>query len=174
MACTSFVLTKVKWDSHGGLQGAVHPSLELIIVMFFGVTVGLEWLKTDAGLFIYKEGNQIVIAIIYVNNVLFCGPFKSLNRKSQGYLHKKMGMLWSQRSYRIPLNEHSSRWSLSTYRPCHIHDTLSLTLALWAHLHSWLSNLWCYHTQSVSHDLQTFSLFILYIWLWYSFVLLLY
>jgi len=38
-------------------------------------------LKTDAGLFIYKEGNQIVVAIIYVDNALFCGPSKAFIEK---------------------------------------------------------------------------------------------
>jgi len=35
--------------------------------------LGFERLKTDASLFIYKEGNQIVVAIIYVDDALFCG-----------------------------------------------------------------------------------------------------
>jgi len=43
--------------------------------------LGFERLKTDAGLFIYKEGNLIVIAIIYMDNTLFCGPSKALIKK---------------------------------------------------------------------------------------------
>jgi len=36
----------------------------------------------------------------------------------------------------------------------------SPSLARWAHLRSWLSNLWRYLAQSVSHDLRTFSPFL--------------
>jgi len=43
---------------------------------------------------------------------------------------------------------------------CHIHDTLSTTPALQAHLPSWSSDLWCYLAQSVSPDLQTLSPFL--------------
>ena len=40
-----------------------------------------EQLKTDTSLFNYKKGNQIVVAIIYVDNALFCGPSKALVEK---------------------------------------------------------------------------------------------
>ena len=43
--------------------------------------LGFERLKTDTSLFIYKEGNQIVIAIIYVDDALFCGPSKAFVEK---------------------------------------------------------------------------------------------
>jgi hypothetical protein len=43
--------------------------------------VGFERLKSDTGLFVYKRGNDIVLAIIYVDDTLFCGPSKSLVEK---------------------------------------------------------------------------------------------
>jgi len=51
--------------------------------------LGFERLKTDAGLFIYKEGNQIVIAIIYVDDVLFCGPSKAFVKKIKAAFMKR-------------------------------------------------------------------------------------
>ena len=37
--------------------------------------VGFKHLKSNAGIFLYKKrGTSIVVAIIYVNNALFCGP----------------------------------------------------------------------------------------------------
>jgi len=51
--------------------------------------LGFERLKTDAGLFIYKEGNQIVIAIIYVDDALFCGPSKAFVKKVKAAFTKR-------------------------------------------------------------------------------------
>jgi len=47
----------------------------------------------------------------------FLWPLKSLYWESQGCLYEKVGMLQSWGSKRIPLNEHSLRWLLSSYRP---------------------------------------------------------
>jgi len=46
-------------------------------------------LKTDSGLFMYKKGNTIVIAIIYVDNALFCGPSKALVKKVKAAFMKR-------------------------------------------------------------------------------------
>jgi len=51
--------------------------------------LGFEQLKTDTGLFIYKEGNQIVIAIIYVDSTLFCGPSKALVERVKAAFMKR-------------------------------------------------------------------------------------
>ena len=37
-----------------------------------------KWLKTDAGLFLYRKGREIILAIIYVDDAQFCGPSKAL------------------------------------------------------------------------------------------------
>ena len=50
--------------------------------------LGFEQLKTHTSLFIYKE-NQIVVAIIYVNNALFCGPSKALVKKVKAAFMKR-------------------------------------------------------------------------------------
>jgi len=51
--------------------------------------LGFEQLKTDAGLFIYKEGNQIVVAIIYVDDTLLCGPSKTFVKKVKAAFMKR-------------------------------------------------------------------------------------
>jgi hypothetical protein len=43
--------------------------------------LGFERLKSDAGLFVYERGKDIVLAIIYVDDALFCRPSKSLVEK---------------------------------------------------------------------------------------------
>jgi len=48
-----------------------------------------EQLKTNTSLFIYKEGNQIVIAIIYVDDALFCGPSKHFAEKIKAVFMKR-------------------------------------------------------------------------------------
>ena len=40
--------------------------------------LGFEGLISDAGLFIWKNKHGSVIAVIYVNDALFCGPNKAL------------------------------------------------------------------------------------------------
>jgi len=51
--------------------------------------LGFEQLKTDASLFIYKEGNHIVVAIIYVDNAFFCGPSKAFVEKVEAAFMKR-------------------------------------------------------------------------------------
>ena len=51
--------------------------------------LGFEQLKTDTGLFIYKKRNQIVVAIIYVDNALFCGPSKAFVKKFKAAFMKR-------------------------------------------------------------------------------------
>ena len=51
--------------------------------------LGFERLKSDAGLFVYKRGNDIVLAIIYIDDTLFCGPSKSLVEKIKATFMKK-------------------------------------------------------------------------------------
>jgi hypothetical protein len=50
--------------------------------------LGFEQLKSGAGLFMYKQGKDIVLAIIYVDDALFCGPSKSLVKKIKATLMK--------------------------------------------------------------------------------------
>ena len=40
--------------------------------------LGFEGLKSDAGLFIFKNKHGFVIAVIYVDDTLFCGPNKTM------------------------------------------------------------------------------------------------
>ena len=40
--------------------------------------LGFEGLISDAGLFILRNKHGFVIAVIYVNEALFCGPNKAL------------------------------------------------------------------------------------------------
>ena len=42
------------------------------------IELGFEGLISDAGLFIWKGESGFVIAVIYVDDALFCGPNKSL------------------------------------------------------------------------------------------------
>ena len=51
--------------------------------------LGFERLKSDAGLFVYQRGGNIVLAIIYVDDALFCGPNKSLVEKLKAAFMKK-------------------------------------------------------------------------------------
>jgi hypothetical protein len=60
--------------------------------------LGFERLKSDAGLFVYKRGKDIVLAIIYVDDTLFCGPSKSLVKKIKAAFMKK----WDCRDLREP------------------------------------------------------------------------
>ena len=53
--------------------------------------LGFKQLKTDTDLFIYKEVNQIVVAIIYVDDTLFCGPSKALVEKFKATFMKRWG-----------------------------------------------------------------------------------
>ena len=40
--------------------------------------LGFEGLVSDAGLFIFRSEHGFVIAVIYVDDALFCGPNKAL------------------------------------------------------------------------------------------------
>ena len=41
--------------------------------------LGFKHLKSNAGIFLYwKKGTQIVVAIVYVDDALFCGPDKAI------------------------------------------------------------------------------------------------
>ena len=51
--------------------------------------LGFKRLKTDAGLFIYRRGKDIVLAIVYVDDALFCGPNKDFVDKVKAAFMKK-------------------------------------------------------------------------------------
>ena len=40
------------------------------------ISLGFEPLTSDAGLFIFQNGRDFIIAVIYVDDALFCGPNK--------------------------------------------------------------------------------------------------
>ena len=60
--------------------------------------LGFKQLKSDASPFVYKWGKDIVLAIIYVNDTLFCRPSKSLVDKIKATFMKK----WECRDLREP------------------------------------------------------------------------
>ena len=43
--------------------------------------LGFKSLSSDAGLFLLEEGNSFVVAVIYVDDAVFCGPSKELVHK---------------------------------------------------------------------------------------------
>ena len=51
--------------------------------------LGFEQLKIDAGLFLYRKGKEIVLAIIYIDNAQFCDPSKALVEKIKAAFTKK-------------------------------------------------------------------------------------
>ena len=51
--------------------------------------LGFTRLKTDAGLFIYRKGKELVLAIIYVDDAIFCGPNKPFVDKVKADFMKK-------------------------------------------------------------------------------------
>ena len=51
--------------------------------------LGFECLKSDAGLFIFKGKHGFVIAVIYVDDTLFCGPNKELVHELKQKLMQK-------------------------------------------------------------------------------------
>ena len=52
--------------------------------------LGFECLKSDAGIFLYrKKGTNIVVAIVYVDDTLFCGPTKAIVDEIKGLFMKK-------------------------------------------------------------------------------------
>ena len=47
--------------------------------------LGFERLKSDAGIFLYrKKGTNIVVAVVYVDDALFCGPTKAIVDEIKG------------------------------------------------------------------------------------------
>ena len=55
--------------------------------------LGFKSLSSDAGLFLLEEENSFVIAIIYVDNAIFCGPSRELVHK----LKQKFMEVWETR-----------------------------------------------------------------------------
>ena len=52
--------------------------------------LGFECLKSDAGIFLYqKKGTNIVVAVVYVDDTLFCGPTKVIVDEIKGLFMKK-------------------------------------------------------------------------------------
>ena len=52
--------------------------------------LGFECLKSDAGIFLYqKKGTNIVVAVVYVDDTLFCGPTKAIVDEIKGLFMKK-------------------------------------------------------------------------------------
>ena len=52
--------------------------------------LGFECLKSDAGIFLFwKKNTNIVVAVIYVDNALFCGPTKDLvDEVKEAFMYK--------------------------------------------------------------------------------------
>ena len=52
--------------------------------------LGFEHLKSNAGIFLFwKKNTSIVVAVIYVDNTLFCGPTKDLvDEVKEAFMHK--------------------------------------------------------------------------------------
>ena len=49
-----------------------------------------ECLKSDAGIFLYqKKGTNIVVTVVYVDDILFCGPIKAIVDEIKGLFMKK-------------------------------------------------------------------------------------
>ena len=52
--------------------------------------LGFEWIKSDLGIFFYKrKGSLMVVAIVYVDNAIFCGPFKAIVDEIKGHFMRK-------------------------------------------------------------------------------------
>ena len=51
--------------------------------------LGFQQLKTDAGLFLYRKGKEIILAILYIDEAQFCGPSKALVNKIKAAFTKK-------------------------------------------------------------------------------------
>ena len=49
--------------------------------------LGFEWIKSDPGIFLYKrKGFLTVVAIVYIDNTVFCGPSKTIFDEIKGIL----------------------------------------------------------------------------------------
>ena len=53
------------------------------------IELGFEGLVSDAGLFIYRDEHGFVIAIIYVDDAIFCGPNKALVKQLKDKFMKR-------------------------------------------------------------------------------------
>ena len=52
--------------------------------------LGFEHLKSNAGIFLYrKKGTNIVVAVVYGDDALFCGPTKAIVDEIKGLFMKK-------------------------------------------------------------------------------------
>ena len=53
------------------------------------IELGFEGLVSDAGLFVYKDEHGFVIAVIYVDDAIFCGPNKALDKQLKDRLMQR-------------------------------------------------------------------------------------
>ena len=52
--------------------------------------MGFKWLSNDAGLYIYRRSDdQFVVVIVYVDDMLFCGPNKKLVAQLKAHFMQK-------------------------------------------------------------------------------------
>ena len=70
--------------------------------------LGFISLSSDAGLFLFRNKNSFVIAIIYVNDAIFCGPLPALVNHLKGRVQEDLGDLGFRRCNRIPPYAHNS------------------------------------------------------------------
>ena len=82
------------------VPGQEHKVLRLLHALYGLKQAGLAWwetlnesmkelrfehLKSDAGIFLYqKKGTNIVVAVVYVDDALFCGPTKAIVDEIKG------------------------------------------------------------------------------------------
>ena len=87
------------------VPGQEHKVLHLLHALYGLKQAGLTWwetlnesmkelrfehLKSDTGIFLYwKEGTNIVVAIVHVNDALFCGSIKAIVDEIKGLSKKK-------------------------------------------------------------------------------------
>ena len=87
------------------VPGQEHTVLCLLHALYSLKQAGLTWwetlnesikelrfecLKSNAGIFLYqKKGTNIVVAVIYVDDALFCGPTKAIVDEIKGLFMKK-------------------------------------------------------------------------------------
>ena len=52
--------------------------------------LGFEWIKSDPGIFFYKrKGSLMVVAVVYIDDAVFCGPSKAIIDKIKGHFMRK-------------------------------------------------------------------------------------
>ena len=87
------------------VPGQEHKVLCLLRALYSLKQAGLAWwetlnesmkelscerLKSDAGIFIFwKKGTNIVVAVVYVDNSLFCGPTKAIVKEIKDAFMRK-------------------------------------------------------------------------------------